>query len=139
MLNNVKINRGSFKVGVVINLMRSATRLTRIVDELAVAQAQAAREGPPTELTGFTRGQVRIIPNEEMCGWAGKGKGKGKMGQKGTGKGKYRDIQNSNVLLRCVPRLFLTELIGVLTAALICKFGLTPDPSSPPAWRKRPR
>ena len=79
--------------------MKGATRLSGIVDEIALTQSQATREGPPPELTGFTLGQVCVITNEEMSGWAGKGKSKGKSkGKKGKGKGKFRDIEDDDMM-----------------------------------------
>ena len=77
MLSNARRNQEHLKVGE-INLMRGAVKLTGITDEVALTQSQASREGPPPELTGFTLGQVCVIINEEMSGWAGKGKSKGK-------------------------------------------------------------
>ena len=97
MLNNARRNQHHLKVGET-NLMRGAV-LTGITDEVALTQSQASREGPPPELTGFTLGQVCIIANEEMSGWAGKGKSKGKSkGKKGKGKGKFRDINDDDLM-----------------------------------------
>ena len=98
MLNNARQNQQHVKVGQ-INLMRGAVKMTGITDEVALTQSQASREGPPPELTGFMLGQVCIIINEEMSGWAGKGKSKGKSkGKKGKGKGKFRDITDEDLM-----------------------------------------
>ena len=98
MLSNARRNQEHLKVGE-INLMRGAVKLTGITDEVALTQSQASREGPPPELTGFMLGQVCIIINEEMSGWAGKGKSKGKSkGKKGKGKGKFRDIKDEDLI-----------------------------------------
>ncbi|CAK9107610.1 unnamed protein product [Durusdinium trenchii] len=64
-----------------------------------LSKSQASREGPPPVLTGFMLGQVCIIINEEMSGWAGKGESKGKSkGKKGKGKGKFRDITDEDLM-----------------------------------------
>ncbi|CAK8999824.1 unnamed protein product [Durusdinium trenchii] len=98
MLSNARRNQQHLKVGE-INLMRGAVKMTGITDEVALTQSQASREGPPPELTGFMLGQVCIIINEEMSGWAGKGKSKGKSkGKKGKGKGKFRDINDEDLM-----------------------------------------